>query len=83
LAPFYFQNPDKKPISGDTLTKAMSALGAFLNLREFGERVFNDLSDTWLGPIPGLPDFSRHFIPKKLPNNHKIYPRRTNYTKWP
>jgi hypothetical protein len=42
-----FQTVDQKPISGDTLTKAVSALGAFLNLREFGERVFNDLSDTW------------------------------------
>jgi hypothetical protein len=52
----------------------MSALGAFLNLREFGERVFNDLSDTWFGPIPGLPDFSRHFIPKN-------YPTTTKYTK--
>ena len=43
----FFQTLDKKPISGDKLTKALSALGAFLNLREFGERVFNDLKDTW------------------------------------
>ena len=41
------QTIDNKPITGGTITKAMSALGAFLNLREFGERVFNDLSDTW------------------------------------
>ena len=41
------QTVDNKAITGDTLTKAMSALGAFLNLREFGERVFNDLADTW------------------------------------
>jgi choline transporter-like protein 2/4/5 len=34
-------------VSQATLTSAVTALGAFLELRSFGERVFNDLSATW------------------------------------
>ena len=41
------QTMDGKPVSEGTISSAVTALGAFLQLRGLGERVFNDLSDTW------------------------------------
>ena len=41
------QTLDGKPVSEGTISSAVTALGAFLQLRGLGERVFNDLSDTW------------------------------------
>lgn len=38
---------DNQGIDEDKLKKAVTALGAFLSVRDFGERIFNDLSDTW------------------------------------
>ena len=40
-------NPNGDAIKKGTVKHALYRLGAFLNLRNFGERVFNDLSDTW------------------------------------
>ena len=36
-----------KPITKGTLKHALTALGAFLSVRDYGERIFNDLKDTW------------------------------------
>ena len=41
------QTVDGKPVKKGTLKHALTALGAFLSIRDFGERVFNDLSDSW------------------------------------
>ena len=38
---------DNKPVTAGTLTKAVTRLGAFLGLREFVEKVGNDLADTY------------------------------------
>lgn len=38
---------DGKGVKEGVLTSAVTALGAFLEVRNFGERVFNDLSATW------------------------------------
>ena len=41
------QTIDGKPVKEGTVSSAVNALGAFLQLRDYGERIFNDLSDTW------------------------------------
>ncbi len=41
------QTPNNQGLSEKTLKQAVTALGAFLSVRDFGERVYNDLSDTW------------------------------------
>lgn len=41
------QTQDGKEVSEGTLTAAINNLAAFLNLRELGERVFSDLTDTY------------------------------------
>ena len=38
---------NKKGINKGTLKYAMGALSAFLNVRNIGERIFNDLKDSW------------------------------------
>lgn len=38
---------DGVEVKKGTVKHAMTALGAFLSVRNFGERIFNDLSDTW------------------------------------
>lgn len=39
--------PHGKEISDETISNAVTALSAFLEVRQFGERVLNDLSATW------------------------------------
>jgi choline transporter-like protein 2/4/5 len=41
------ETANNEGISQDKLKKATTALGAFLSVRNIGERVFNDLSETW------------------------------------
>ena len=41
------QTVNKEPISKGTLKGAITSLGAFLSLRDWGEKIFNDLRDTW------------------------------------
>ena len=36
-----------KQVKRGEVSSAVAALGAFLQLRDLGERVFSDLSDTW------------------------------------
>ena len=38
---------NKKEINKGTLKYAMGALSAFLNVRNLGEKIFNDLKDSW------------------------------------
>ena len=40
-------NPDGKEVTNGEIKHALIDLGAFLSVRKFGERVFNDLSHTW------------------------------------
>ena len=41
------ETEDSKPVTAGTLTKAITRLGAFLSLREFVEKIGNDLADTY------------------------------------
>jgi len=41
------ETEDHKPVTVGTINKAMTRLGAFLGLREFVEKVGNDLADTY------------------------------------
>mgnify|MGYP001184644322 FL=1 len=41
------QTVNQEPIKKGTIKGAITSLGAFLSLRDFGEQVFNDLKDTW------------------------------------
>ena len=41
------ENPSGEIVKKGTVKHALTALGAFLSVRDFGERLFNDLSDTW------------------------------------
>lgn len=40
-------NPSGETVKKGTVKQALTALGAFLSVRDFGERIFNDLKDTW------------------------------------
>ena len=40
-------DPSGKPINSATLMRAVTQLGAFLSVRNFGERVWNDISESW------------------------------------
>ena len=40
-------NPDGKEVTNGEIKHALIDLGAFLSVRKFGERIFNDLSHTW------------------------------------
>ena len=41
------ETEDNKPVTAGALTKAITRLGAFLSLREFVEKIGNDLADTY------------------------------------
>lgn len=41
------ENPSGRAINQRTVSSAVTALGAFLQVRGFGERVFTDISATW------------------------------------
>ena len=48
------QTPTDEEVNGSTLKKAMRAVGEALDVRTFGERVFNDLGQTWWMVLIGL-----------------------------